>query len=74
MNVVFKGQATIYADQEGNHYFHHGETTWYLEDFMKSDPKNNLGYSAGTHISNTGGILINVNESEESVDYAIVTI
>jgi hypothetical protein len=41
---------------------------------VKINPKNNLGYSAGTHISNTGGILINVNESEESVDYAIVTI
>lgn len=74
MNVVFKSQATIYADQEGNHYFFHGGTTWYLEDFVKINPKNNLGYSAGTHISNTGGILINVNESEESVDYAIVTI
>jgi hypothetical protein len=75
MKVVFEGQSNLSADQEGEYYFYHGDTTWYLNDFMAvRNPKDNFGYQAATHISNTGGILINVDELEETVDYAIVTI
>jgi hypothetical protein len=73
MKILIEEQATLFYDQEGHPYFHHGETTWYLEDFLRIDPKHNFGYYAGTHISNTGGILINVDEKEEIVHFAIVS-
>ena len=55
MKVVFEGQSNLSADQEGEYYFYHGDTTWYLNDFMAvRNPKDNFGYQAATHISNTG--------------------
>jgi hypothetical protein len=75
MKIVFEGQSHISTDQEGEPYFYHGETTWYLNEFVAfKNPKDNFGYQAGTHISNTGAILINIDAAEEMVDYAIVAI
>jgi hypothetical protein len=75
MKIIFENQSNLSIDQEGEHYFNHGDTTWYLQDFTAiKHPAECFGYQASTHISNTGAMLIKINELEETIDYAIVTI
>ena len=63
--------APIVADQEGDHYFMVGETVYYLNEFMKT--LGNRDFDGVAHITNQGGIGIELDEANEEVEYTIFT-
>ena len=63
--------APIVADQEGDHYFMVGETAYYLNEFMLIPHEGEL--TGVSHVTNTGGIQIVVDEVNEEVEYTFFT-
>jgi len=63
--------ANISFDMEGDPYFMVGDTAYYLNEFMKTDDDE---FDGITHITNTGGMGINIDEANEQVKYTIFTI
>ena len=47
-----------------------GETTYYLNEFIKVKDGE---FDGVTHITNTGGIAIKIDEANEEVNYSIFT-
>ena len=70
MKVIETETTSINFDQEGDAYFMVGELTYYLNEFMKTDGGD---FDGVTHITNTSGIGININESNEEVEYTVFT-
>ena len=63
--------ASISFDMEGDPYFMVGDIAYYLNEFMKTDDDE---FDGITHITNTGGMGINIDEANEQVKYTIFTI
>ena len=70
MKIIETETASISFDQEGDAYFMVGELIYYLNEFMKSKSE----FDGVTHIANTGGIGIKVDEANEEVEYTLFTI
>ena len=70
MKIIETETASISFDQEGDAYFMAGDLVYYLSEFMKSESE----FDGVTHITNTGGIGIKVNEANEEVEYTFFTI
>ena len=70
MKIIETETASISFDQEGDAYFMVGELTYYLNEFMKSESE----FDGVTHIANTGGIGIKIDEANEEVEYTFFTI
>ena len=62
--------ASISFDQEGDAYFMTDDLVYYLREFMKSESE----FDGITHIANTGGIGIKIDEANEEVEYTFFTI
>ena len=62
--------ASISFDQEGDAYFMAGDLVYYLNEFMQSESE----FDGVTHIANTGGIGIKIDEANEEVEYTFFTI
>ena len=69
MKLLETETASISFDQEGDAYFMTDDLVYYLSEFMKSESE----FDGVTHIANTGGIGIKVNEVNEEVEYTIFT-
>ena len=63
--------ASFNFDMEGDPYFMVGDIAYYLNEFMKTDDDE---FDGITHITNTGGMGINIDEANEQVKYTIFTI
>lgn len=72
MKIIHTDFAPIVADEEGDHYFMVGETIYYLNEFMKT--LGNRDFDGTTHITNSGGIGVKVDEANEQVEYTIFTL
>jgi hypothetical protein len=74
MKILKQGESRLEYGQDGEPYFVVGECVWHIDQFTvhKFDPPLH-GYYASTHISNTGGIAIRIDDEQEVVHYAIVT-
>ena len=70
MKIIETETASISFDQEGDAYFMAGDLVYYLNEFMKSESE----FDGVTHIANTGGIGIKVDEANEEVEYSLFTI
>ena len=70
MKIIETGTASISFDQEGDAYFMTDDLVYYLSEFMKSETEAD----SVTHIANTGGIGIKVDEANEEVEYTFFTI
>ena len=70
MKIIETGTASIRFDQEGDAYFMTDDLVYYLSEFMKSESE----FDGVTHIANTGGIGIKVDEANEEVEYTFFTI
>lgn len=71
MKVIAQAKAAIDSDENGDLYFAVGETSYYLNEFMLvSQEGQAMGVS---HITNTGGIQIVLDELNEEVHYTIFT-
>ena len=70
MKIIETETASISFDQEGDAYFIAGDLVYYLNEFMKSESE----FDGVTHIANTGGIGIKVDEANEEVEYTLFTI
>lgn len=71
MKVIDQAKAAIDADENGDFYFNVGETAYYLNEFMVVPHEGQL--MGVTHITNTGGIQIVLDELNEEVHYTIFT-
>jgi len=72
MKVLETETASISFDQEGDPYFMVGDIAYYLSEFMLMPHEGEL--MGVTHVSNTGGIQIVVDEMNEEVEYSFFTI
>ena len=70
MKIIETETASIRFDQERDAYFMAGDLVYYLNEFMKSESE----FDGVTHIANTGGIGIKVDEANEEVEYTFFTI
>jgi hypothetical protein len=71
MKVIAQAKAAIDSDGNGDLYFNVGETSYYLNEFMLVPHE---GQAMGvSHITNTGGIQIVLDELNEEVHYTIFT-
>lgn len=70
MVIVEQETTSISFDQEGDPYFMVGEITYYLNEFIKVKDGE---FDGVTHITNTGGIAIKIDEANEEVNYSIFT-
>ena len=72
MKIIDTQTTNINFDQDGEAYFMVGETAYYLNEFMLMPHEGELiGVS---HVTNTGGIQIVVDEVNEEVEYTFFTI
>ena len=69
MKISKTNIASLNFDFKGNAYFMVGETPYHLNEFIKTTGK----YDGVTHITNTGGMGININEINEEVQYTFFT-
>lgn len=69
MKIIETETTSINFDQEGDAYFYVGETVHYLSDFMSCGGQ----FDAVDHITNAGGIGINLDAINEEVEYSIFT-
>jgi len=65
--------ASVSFDMEGDAYFMAGDILYYLSEFIKLDV-DGAEFDGIAHITNTGGIGINIDEANEEVKYTIFTI
>ena len=70
MKVLETQTATIDFDQDGDAYFMANDIAYYLNEFMKVTDGE---FDGVTHITNTGGIGIKVDETNEEVEYTFFT-
>ena len=66
--MYFKGKRWIeirYTSKGA--YFNHNGIRWYLSEFMRDVAHLNLDYHAYLTLSNTGGMVIKVNDTGEAV-------
>lgn len=61
---------SICFDQEGDAYFMVGDIAYYLNEFMKVTDGE---FDGVTHVTNTGGIGIKIDEANEEVEYSFFT-
>ena len=73
MKLIDSGGAHINPDQEGDFYFHANNTVYYLKDFIQIKQVMGIKGDGVTHITNTGMMVIDVDEANEYVDYRIYT-
>lgn len=73
MVLVEQETANISFDMEGDPYFMVGETTYYLSEFIKIKQVRGVKGDGVTHITNTGSMIINIDEANEQVEYSIFT-
>ena len=71
MKLIETQTATIDFDQDGDAYFIANGVANYLNEFMKADGSE---FDGVTHITNTSGMGIKLNESNEEVNYTVFTI
>ena len=71
MKLLGTETASISYDMEGDPYFMVGETVYYLNEFMLMPHEGEL--TGVSHVTNTGGIQIVVDEVNEEVEYTFFT-
>ena len=71
MNRLETETASISYDMEGDPYFMVGKTVYYLDEFMLMPHEGEL--TGVSHVTNTGGIQIVVDEVNEEVEYTFFT-
>jgi hypothetical protein len=71
MKVLETQTATIDFDQDGDAYFMMGDIAYYLKEFIKVPDGE---FDGVTHVTNTGGIGIKIDEANEEVEYTVFTI
>ena len=71
MKVIETETTSINFDQEGDAYFMVGDIAYYLNEFMLMPHEGEL--TGVTHVTNTGGIQIVVDEVNEEVEYTFFT-
>ena len=81
MKVLDTQTATIDFDQDGDAYFMANGVANYLNEFIATRTmvlgeiqKSDGEFDATTHITNTSGMGIKLNESNEEVEYTVFTI
>ena len=70
MKVLETQTATIDFDQDGDAYFMANDIAYYLNEFMKVTDGE---FDGVTHITNTVGMGIKVDPSNEEVEYTFFT-
>jgi hypothetical protein len=74
MVILNTETAAISFDMDGDAYFMVGETAYYLNEFVKLDDFWGVNpFDGVTHITNTGGMGIKINEADEMVEYSFFT-
>ncbi len=73
MKLIDSGGAHINPDQEGDFYFNVGESVYYLSEFIKIKQVRGVEGDGVTHLSNTGVMVIDIDEVNEYVEYKIYT-
>jgi hypothetical protein len=74
MVILNTETTTISFDMDGDAYFMVGDTVYYLNDFVKLNDFFGVNpFDGVTHITNTGGVGIKINEAEETVEYSFFT-
>lgn len=73
MKLIDSGGAHVNLDQEGDAYFHLGNTVYYLNDFIKIRQVRGIKGDGVTHLSNTGMMIIDIDQANEYVEYKIYT-
>ena len=73
MKLIDSGGAHINPDQEGDFYFNVGESVYYLSEFIKIKQVRGVEGDGVTHLSNTGMMVIDIDEANEYVEYKIYT-
>ena len=76
MQIIDTQTTNVVTDQEGDHYFMVGETVYYLKDFVwvsGNVVESETQFDAVSHITNTGGIGVVVDEANEEITYTIFT-
>ena len=71
MKLLETETASISYDMEGDPYFMVGEIVYYLNEFMLMPHEGEL--MGVSHVTNTGGIQIVVDEVNEEVEYTFFT-
>jgi len=76
MKVLDTQTATIDFDQDGDAYFMANGVANYLNEFIVTDDRNGYAkeFDGVTHITNTGGMGIKIDPSNEEVEYTVFTI
>ena len=70
MVIVEQETTSISFDQEGDAYFMVGDIAYYLNEFIKVPDGE---FDGVTHVTNTGGIGIKIDEANEEVEYSFFT-
>lgn len=73
MKLIDSGGAHINPDQEGDFYFNVGESVYYLSEFIKIKQVRGVEGDGVVHLSNTGMMVIDIDEANEYVEYKIYT-
>lgn len=73
MKLIDSGGAHVNLDQEGDPYFHLGNTVYYLNDFIQIKQVRGIKGDGVTHLSNTGMMIIDIDQANEYVEYKIYT-
>lgn len=74
MVILNTETTTISFDMDGDAYFMVGDIVYYLNDFVRLDDFFGVNpFDGVTHITNTGGVGIKINEAEETVEYSFFT-
>jgi len=71
MKLIETETSSLEFDQDGDAYFMANGVANYINEFMKADGGD---FDGVTHITNTSGMGINIDEANDEVEYSIFTI
>ena len=73
MKLIETETANLEFDQDGDAYFMANGVANYINEFIRTN-EDFIPFDAINHITNTGGMGINIDESNDEVKYSIFTI
>ena len=69
MKIIKTETASIEFNMDGDPFFMVDDMAYYLNGFMKTGGE----FDGVTHITNTGGVGIKIDEANEEVEYSFFT-